>query len=322
MLPTTPPLPPLDNSQYPTQMDFFNDYASFHPISSAREEFDVYPFPDQTTATEEASHQEQFSTFPDCWEALEQPAPTVDLPATLPAAAGHGKHFCNLFIDWCLTPESPESLLPTNSWATNQQDGYSQPSSSSYRWPEVGQEAQSYYPGSLSQEYSFPSTMAFEPLTVDQTISSGRGLFSLKLRVLECLPIITDPLNYWGESQSGPSTSTFYTVSARVSLSSYNPVDALPQENVFTHHQPGAGPTRTELRSAGRYQPYGRFPVRQSEHRNAEAGPSTLVPPPVPYVGLPTLLPSGGVISETTADAEKAQTTGEDEVPVSNFYCS
>ena len=228
MLPTAPPLPPLDNSQYPTQMDWFPDYASFYPISSAREEFDVYSFPDQTTATEEASHQGQFSTFPDGWDVLEQPAPTVDLPTTPPAAAGHSKHCCNFFIDWCLRLESPELLLPTNSWTTNQPDGYNQPSSSSYHWPEVGQEAQSYYSGSLSQEYSFPRAMAFEPPTVDQTPNSGKGIFSLKLRVLEHLPIITDPLNYWGESQSGPSTSTFYTVSARVSLSSYGPVEALP----------------------------------------------------------------------------------------------
>ena len=203
MLPTTPPLPPLDNSQYPPQMDCFNDYPSFYPISSAREEFDVYPFPDQTTVTEETSHQEQYSqeqysTFPGCWEALEQPAPTVGLPTTLPAAAGHGKHFYNFFIDWCLTPESPESLLPVNSWTANQPDGYSQPSSSSYRWPELGQEAQSYYPGSLTQEYSFPSAMAFEPPTVDQTLDSGKGLFSLKLRVLEHLPIINRPAQLLG----------------------------------------------------------------------------------------------------------------------------
>jgi len=92
MLPTAPPLPPLDSSQYPTQMDYFNDYASFYPVSSAREELDVYQFPDQTS-------QDQYSTFSDCWDALEQPVPTVGLPTTLPVAAGHGEHCCNLFID-------------------------------------------------------------------------------------------------------------------------------------------------------------------------------------------------------------------------------
>jgi len=73
----------------------------------------------------------------------------------------------------------------------------------------------------------------------------------------------------------------------------------------------------------GRFQPYGRSYARRSEHRNAEAGPSTLLPAPVLYVGYPTLQPSGGMISETTADAENAQLiTEEDKVPVSNFYCS
>ena len=72
-----------------------------------------------------------------------------------------------------------------------------------------------------------------------------------------------------------------------------------------------------------RFHPYGRSYARRSEHRNAEAGPSTLLPAPVPYVGYPTLQPSGGMISETTADAEKEPTTTEeDKVPVSNFYCS
>ena len=67
-----------------------------------------------------------------------------------------------------------------------------------------------------------------------------------------------------------------------------------------------------------RFQPYGASRARQYEHRNAEAGPSTLVLPPA----LQTPQPSGG-ISETTADAEKTQsTTEEDKVPVSSFYCS
>jgi len=74
--------------------------------------------------------------------------------------------------------------------------------------------------------------------------------------------------------------------------------------------------------SARKHKPYERFRVRQSEHRNAEAGPSTLAPPPIPYVGPPTLQPSGGVISETTANAEVQTTAEEDKAPVSNFYCS
>ena len=64
------------------------------------------------------------------------------------------------------------------------------------------------------------------------------------------------------------------------------------------------------------------FRVRQNEHRNAEAGPSTQVLPSIPYVDPPAPQPSGG-ISETTANAEKNKTiTEEEEVPVSSFYCS
>jgi len=44
--------------------------------------------------------------------------------------------------------------------------------------PEVWQEAQSYYPGSLSQGYSFPGTVVSEPPTVDQTFNSGKSRLS------------------------------------------------------------------------------------------------------------------------------------------------
>ena len=72
----------------------------------------------------------------------------------------------------------------------------------------------------------------------------------------------------------------------------------------------------------GRLQPYGMSGARPYKHRNAEAGPSSLVPPAVPFIDLPTPQPSGG-ISETTADAETTQKiTEEDKVPVSDFYCS
>ena len=47
------------------------------------------------------------------------------------------------------------------------------------------------------------------------------------------------------------------------------------------------------------------------------------MPPRVQSVGLPTLEPSGGLIPETTADAENNKTTKEEaEVPVSSFYRS
>ena len=113
-------------------------------------------------------------------------------------------------------------------------------------------------------------------------------------------------------------------VSTGARLSSCNQVDAFRQENAYTHHQLGtAGPARTGPMSTGRFQPYERSRARRSERVNAEAGPSTLIPPPVPCAGLPTLQPSGGMISETTADAEKTQAiTEEEEVSVSNFYCS
>ena len=71
----------------------------------------------------------------------------------------------------------------------------------------------------------------------------------------------------------------------------------------------------------GRYQPYGVSRTRSAWDRNAEAGPSTLVAPPVPHTGPQTIQPSGW-ISETTADTSNQKVTEERRASVSNFYCS
>ena len=153
-----------------TQMAYFNDYASLYPTSSVRED----QFLDRTSATEEASYQGQYSTFTDGWHTFELPRLTVSSPTSLPATAGHGKNYCNLSVDWCLMLESLEVLAPT----TTNIDDYDQPSYSDHYWPGVGRQAQSYYPGSLSQDFSSASPAALEPFTASPTPSSGKCLFS------------------------------------------------------------------------------------------------------------------------------------------------
>ncbi|KAF9650821.1 hypothetical protein BDM02DRAFT_3111671 [Thelephora ganbajun] len=100
------------------------------------------------------------------------------------------------------------------------------------------------------------------------------------------------PLNYWGDNESGPSTSAFYT-------------------NVQTPHQPSTDLSRTGLMPTRRFRPYGEPRAHFDEHRNAEAGPSNLVPPPALYLAPPTTNPSGGS-SEATADAVIEQTITEE----------
>ena len=71
-----------------------------------------------------------------------------------------------------------------------------------------------------------------------------------------------------------------------------------------------------------RFQPYETPYGLSNGYTNAEAGPSNLAPPLVPYVTTPYINPSGG-ISEVTAGATNNQTVTEEEAaPVSNFYCS
>jgi hypothetical protein len=112
----------------------------------------------------------------------------------------------------------------------------------------------------------------------------------------------------------------FYMVSVRA-RSSLHKLIGTSIQNVQTPHQPSTGPARTGLMPR-QFQPYGTHHARPNERRNVEAGPSTLIPPPAPYLTPQTTNPSGGT-SEATADAENNQpVTEEEEAPVSSFYCS
>ena len=83
-----------------------------------------------------------------------------------------------------------------------------------------------------------------------------------------------------------------------------------------------SGPTRTGQTSIRRFQPYGTSRAWETEHQNAEVDPLAIQLVQAPHVGLPTQ-PTGGLIPETTADAETEQShTEEQEVPVSDFYRS
>jgi hypothetical protein len=175
-------------------MNYFNGYAGFYPPSSAREEFNEYQFLGQASAAEDANAQWMYNAFADSWGTYEQPGPTAGSSTTLPATTGYGKHCCNLFADGCLTLESLESLVPATSYA-NQADGYGQPS---YYWPEVGQQAQTYNSGALSQGFSSASIAAPEPFAAVPTLNSGKGLFPLQLRAPEYLPIADSPVRLLG----------------------------------------------------------------------------------------------------------------------------
>ena len=186
-------------------MDYFNDFASFYPISSAREESDAYQFPNQTSATEGVNYNAPYSTFTDPWGIPEQSGSMVGSSMSLPATDSYGTHCCNLSADWCLTLESPEPLAPSTSH-TNQMDGYGQPSYTGSYWPEVGQQTQPYHSGSLSQDYSFGSAMPPEPSIVDPTPGSCKSLSSLILPVLEYLPTA----NSHAQQLGGKSEWTLY----------------------------------------------------------------------------------------------------------------
>jgi len=94
---TAPLLHLLDNSQYPNQMDYFNDYANLYPTSSTHEEFNAYQFLDQVLATEGDNCNVPYSTFADPWGMPEQPM--AGSSTNILATDSYGRHHCNLSTD-------------------------------------------------------------------------------------------------------------------------------------------------------------------------------------------------------------------------------
>ena len=82
------------------------------------------------------------------------------------------------------------------------------------------------------------------------------------------------------------------------------------------------GPTRSEPSHAERYQPYGTSRTHRVGHVNAEAGPSTLVPPHVPYVDSPIPQSTEGIFKRTANATNNKSVKEKKEAPVSNFYRS
>ena len=300
-------------------MDYYNNAsANLYSISSASTEFDTYPFPNQFPATEEA-RTNGYDAYADYWCAVEQPGPMVSSPANFQAITSYGKYHCSLSSINVL-PGTPDSMDSATSYE-NPAIGYGQ-SSYGYDWPVI--DRHSHYPHSAFSSWadSSAAVVASSTPTAVPTPSSGKDIVSYKMEESINHQSRTVPFDYWGTNQSGPSTSTFYAVSARVLPPSSNPVHTVPQENMHTSYESSAGPAGTALMSAGRFRPYETPYTRLNEYREAEAGPSTLAAPLVPYGGFSMPQPSGG-ISETTANADLNQKfTEEYRVPVSSFYCS
>ena len=94
-----------------------------------------------------------------------------------------------------------------------QPDEYGQQPYPSHYWPEVGQQTQLYHSGFSSQNFSFNNTVVSEPSAVVPTPSSGKCIFSPNCEYSSSYRLLTVPLDYWGENQSGSSISTPYVVS-------------------------------------------------------------------------------------------------------------
>ena len=162
-------------------MDCFNDYdsagfwSSYSPSSSWPAEVDPYEFLVQFSANKAANG--TADTFTDHWNMYDQPGPTVDLQE---ATINHGKHYCNFFVNWCFTVESPEPLASATSWVA-QPGGDGQPSYSGQYWPTADHHADPHGSWFPSMDDPFASTMGSGASTVAPGPSSGENLLTLEL---------------------------------------------------------------------------------------------------------------------------------------------
>ena len=189
-------------------------------------------------------------------------------------------------------------------------------------WPTVGQQFQAGQASSLDLDASFAgSTNDSVVPTAIPTLSNGKHFVPLfNFNAWNAHPLRTAPFQYWGDDQSGPSTSTFNLVGAGSCSSFHYFVDTFLRQNVYASNQSSSGPARTGQSSSQRFRPYEAPRARGNEYWNTEAEPPTLVTARAQNVGSTTLQPTGG-IPETVANANTTEiSTEEEKVPVSHFY--
>ena len=167
-------------------MAYFNNTnnANLYPAPSASGELEAHPLPSHTSAAED--NNQMYDTSVDQWNMIRQSGSVVGSRTNLRATAGYGKYRCG-FVNWCLTRESPESVVSATPYASPA-SGYDQQSYSGNNWSAVSQWPQ-HHSGFPSQGGPFVSVITSERSTGVQIPSSGKDMFSLlKYRRTEYLP--------------------------------------------------------------------------------------------------------------------------------------
>ena len=205
-------------------MAYFGNTNSYSAPSTSGE-FGTYPSWGQASVTEETGELGRH-TFANGWGVGAQPGPMVGSPTGLRAETSFCECHYNLLTNQHLTRESSASAAWAASYAAPTH-GCNQPSYPEHYLSTTGQYAEPHHSGVTNQDNSFVNTMASETSTVIPIPSGCKYLFCpYNFGESTAHRSRTDPLNYWGTNQSGPSSSTFYTVSAQTSPPSHNPADA------------------------------------------------------------------------------------------------
>ena len=152
-----------------------NNGADLHSIFSSSNDFDAYPFLNQTSADEEANYLTQ-DTFADCWGMDRQPDYAVGSSRSLRAEPDFGKHSCSLLDNRRLTRRSPGSESLFTPYAAPTHD-HRQGSFPEHYWPVSGLYGQSYNSGIVGRDDPFASTVAQDVSAAAPIPSSSEYLF-------------------------------------------------------------------------------------------------------------------------------------------------
>ena len=101
---------------------------------------------------------------------------TQETYTVTPGPGNDGRCYRDLFVDWCLMFETPESVAPATSYAT-EVDSWRQPAYAQSEWPKIIEQAQPHYTGYSNQGTSFVGTTTQGTYSATPGPSSSKHIF-------------------------------------------------------------------------------------------------------------------------------------------------
>ena len=157
-------------------MAYFNDNLNFYSMSTAPEEFELYPsLQRQTSATTEEDYGQVTHTIACGWSTVDQPGYSAVASTSVLAASIYGAHLSRHSIDRLLMHVSLESTSSTLDSYPTTLDGS--------HWPQTSQSTEPDHPGVWNPDDFLAGGQGWE--TTEPNFNYNPGMYRLGLRRIE-----------------------------------------------------------------------------------------------------------------------------------------